>query len=125
MHFRELFGCLWSFLMLGVVALVIGVAASNGKLLHLIGGIVGLALLIVVPTSYLSARKLERARREFREIQNAHPYDAREHCPHRVHTLGQTGVPGVVTMTTKWCRICGACLGPAKLRESVFGNRWE
>lgn len=124
MSLRDLFGCLWSLLMLGVVAVVIGVAASNGKLLHLIGVIIGLALLIVVPTSYFSARKLDRARREYREIQNAHGYDAREHCPHRVQTLGQTGVPGVVTMTTKWCRVCGKCLGPARLKESIFGNRW-
>ena len=25
----------------------------------------------------------------------------REHCPHRVVEFGQTGVPGVVTLTTK------------------------
>jgi hypothetical protein len=39
--------------------------------------------------------------------------------------FGQTGTPGVATATTKWCRVCGGNLGPAKLKESPFGNRWE
>jgi hypothetical protein len=50
---------------------------------------------------------------------------ARKSCAHVFTQFGQTGIPGVVTTTTKWCRVCGANLGPAKLKESIFGNRWE
>ena len=49
---------------------------------------------------------------------------ARELCAHRYVTFGQTGVPGVVTMTSKWCRVCGSHLGPAKLKDSLFGGTW-
>ena len=57
-------------------------------------------------------------------IRAVHTYDAREHCPHRLFTLSQTGVPGVITVTNKWCRVCGKDLGPARLKKSLFGNQW-
>ncbi len=70
-------------------------------------------------------RKLTAAFREYDEIVEKYGYDAKEHCPHRVIQFGQTGVAGVVTVTTKWCKTCGKHLGSAKLVESVWGNRWE
>jgi len=71
-------------------------------------------------------KKLEIARAEYFEIEKKYGYIAgREHCPHRVVEFGQTGVPGVVTMTTKWCQVCRKKLGAAKLKTSIFGNRWE
>jgi hypothetical protein len=48
-----------------------------------------------------------------------------KNCGHAFVQFGQTGTPGVATATTKWCRICGSSLGPAKFKESPFGNRWE
>ena len=50
---------------------------------------------------------------------------ARRKCGHEFMQFGQTGIPGIATMTTKWCRVCGQNLGPAKLKKSFFGNRWE
>ncbi len=50
---------------------------------------------------------------------------AQAQCKHEFFELGQTGVPGIVTVTRKWCRVCGANLGPAKLKHSIFGKRWE
>jgi hypothetical protein len=71
-------------------------------------------------------KKLEIARAEYAEIEKKYGYIAgREHCPHRVVEFGQTGVPGVVTMTTKWCKVCRRNLGAVKLKQSMFGNRWE
>ena len=70
--------------------------------------------------------KLEVARKEYVEIEKQYgSIRGRDHCPHKVVSFGQTGVPGVVTMTTKWCKVCGKNLGPAKLKTSMFGNRWE
>jgi hypothetical protein len=71
-------------------------------------------------------KKLDAAREEFAEIAKEYgTIRGRDHCPHKVVTFGQTGVPGVVTMTTKWCNVCGKHLGSAKLKTSMFGNRWE
>lgn len=70
-------------------------------------------------------RKLTAAWREYDELVYKHGYDAKEHCPHRVVEFGQTGVAGVITMTTKWCKTCKKHLGSAKLVESFWGNRWE
>jgi len=72
------------------------------------------------------SKKLRAARQEYLEIEQKYGYaGAREHCPHKVIEIGQTGVPGVVTVTSKWCRVCGKNLGPATLKTSILRNRWE
>ena len=91
--------------------------------------IVGFAVAIVAIAAQISRNrdraKLSAARAEYEEIQKKyHTADAREYCPHRLVEFGQTGVSGVVTMTTKWCRVCGKYLGPATLKTSIFGNKW-
>lgn len=73
----------------------------------------------------VSGARLERARAEYRELQKQHGSSAPAYCPHKYISLSQTGVPGVVSMTHKWCRICGKHVGTATLKESIFGNRWE
>jgi hypothetical protein len=86
-----------------------------------------LFLIVAVPVLIFSAydnRKLRREQEEYRELQIRHGAAAREHCPHRRITLSQNDI-GVLVMTDKWCQICGAHLGPARLKESIFGNKWE
>lgn len=70
-------------------------------------------------------KTLELAREEYRTIQIEHPYNSQENCPHRLVSLSQSEVPGIMTMTDKWCKVCGKHLGPAKLRRSIFGDKWE
>ena len=71
-------------------------------------------------------KKLQNAREEYAEIEKKYGHiNSREHCPHKMVAFGQTGVPGVVTMTTKWCKVCGKNLGPATLKTSIFGNKWK
>jgi hypothetical protein len=87
-----------------------------------------IAVVIAAAVSASSAR--ERAR--LKALRDAYERDehalgreaARKKCAHAFVQFGQTGIPGVATATTKWCRVCGAALGPAKLKESIFGNRW-
>lgn len=70
-------------------------------------------------------RALSAAWREYCDLQNRYGDEAKEHCPHRVIEFGQTGVAGVVTVTTKWCKTCRKHLGSAKLVESMWGNYWR
>ncbi len=89
-------------------------------------GLIALAIVIAVKRSNKTAAKLEAARHEYQKNDYALGREAaRAQCKHEFIQFGQTGVPGVITLTTKWCRVCGANLGPAKLKESIFGNRWE
>lgn len=84
------------------------------------------AAVIYAGVAYImDGRKLEAAWKEYDALVLEHGSNAREFCPHRVVEFGQTGVPGVVTMTTKWCKTCKKHLGSAKLVESIFGNSWE
>ena len=70
--------------------------------------------------------RLMRARDAYRlDEHKLGAVSARKKCAHEYVQFGQTGTPGVATATTKWCRVCGGNLGPAKLKESLFGNRWE
>ena len=91
--------------------------------------ILGFVVVWVACAALVTIRKEKRrqaARREFNELIDRHGYQhARDLCPHRITTFGQTGIPGAVTCTTKWCAVCGKYLGPAKLKTSIFGNHWE
>ena len=92
------------------------------------GAVLLIAALIAVSNARDEAerRKVAAARDAFeRERSKIGRQAALAKCAHAFVEFGQTGIPGVVTMTTKWCRVCGANLGPAKLRESIFGDRWE
>lgn len=73
----------------------------------------------------MKERELDAAWKEYDALIGKYGSKARDFCPHRVVEFGQTGVAGVVTMTTKWCKTCKKHLGSAKLVESFFGNRWE
>lgn len=89
-------------------------------------GFIALVIVITVIRSNRKAARLEEARRKYEKNEYALGREAaRAQCKHEFIQLGQTGVPGVITLTTKWCRVCGADLGPAKLKESIFGNHWE
>ncbi|MEK7449680.1 MAG: hypothetical protein AAB019_09375 [Planctomycetota bacterium] len=71
-------------------------------------------------------KRIEDAFKEYDELVKKYgSFKAREHCLHKVIKFEQTGIPGVVTTTTKWCKVCHEYLGPAKLKTSIFGNRWE
>jgi hypothetical protein len=65
-----------------------------------------ISIILVAVHSWRTAAALDKAR----EI-----YASSRQCDHKFFTLGQTGVPGVITLTTKWCKVCGKNLGPAKL----------
>jgi hypothetical protein len=97
-------------------------------LLYVIGGLVvffGGGSIIGHVVSNIEWKKLKAAENEYLEISKKYGYvKAPDHCTHRIVEFSQTGIVGVVTMTTKWCKVCRKNLGPAKLKESIFGNRW-
>jgi hypothetical protein len=68
----------------------------------------------------------EAARRAYEEdaYENG-PTAAKSRCAHAFTTFTQSGVPGVVTVTKKWCAVCRSDLCPAKLVETLFGNYWR
>jgi hypothetical protein len=90
-------------------------------------------LLAVAAAAVAATARAAAARKRLAAARDAHEREesklgraaARKNCAHAFVQFGQTGVPGVAAATTKWCRVCGALLGPAKLKESIFGNRWE
>jgi hypothetical protein len=92
-------------------------------LLYICGTPFLLGLVAWVIEEALSARRIQKARDQYYELQKVHLYNARDYCPHRFISLSQTDA-GVMTMTDKWCKICGKHLGPAKLKKSIFGNKW-
>jgi hypothetical protein len=60
-------------------------------------------------------KKFAAAKAEFDVLEQKHGfYKAKELCPHRVTVDGQSGVPGVVTLRTKWCKVCGGLVPPKK-----------
>jgi hypothetical protein len=96
----------------------------------IIGCIVAFCVLLAVLdriATRLAWTKLSAARSEYAVIVEKYGASAaRDHCPHRVLEFAQTGVPGVITTTTKWCKVCGKHLGSAQLKTSIFGTRrWE
>lgn len=97
----------------------------------IIYGAIALAALFIGSMIYagvayvMESRKFDAAWKEYDALLREHGSSARDFCPHRVVVIGQSGVPGVVTMTNKWCKTCKRDLGPAKLVESIFGNGWE
>jgi hypothetical protein len=98
-------------------------------LLDIVGFIIALFIVGAVVGAVVDRilrKKLKSARAEYEQIEKEYGYNAREHCPHRLVEFGQTGVPGVVTMTTKWCKVCGKYLGSAKLKKSIesLGVSW-
>lgn len=88
------------------------------------GSLILLAGAVTLADKLIADRRLRIAREEYDEIQRKHPYDAREHCPHKIFQISQTDYV-VFIATNKWCKVCGKDLGPAKLKKSIFGNRWE
>jgi hypothetical protein len=89
-------------------------------------GFIALVVVITVIRSNRKSTKLKEARDEYGKNEYALGKDAaRAQCKHEFIQFGQTGVPGVITLTTKWCLVCRKDLGPAKLKESIFGNHWE
>lgn len=98
-------------------------------MLYVLGFIVALFVLLRIYDGWKAKRnwkKLEAAREEYLELEKKFGYiKAREHCLHKAIEFGQTGASGVVTVTTKWCKVCKKNLGSAHLKKSLFGNRWE
>lgn len=125
---RNLLEFLWGVFVLAVMGWLgwkLFTTFSFGEIIKL-AALLGLATFIVwYIVVRISATRLDRARAEYRELQKQYGSSAPAYCPHRYISLSQTGVPGVVSMTHKWCRICGKHVGTAKLKESIFGNRWE
>jgi hypothetical protein len=70
------------------------------------------------------AREAARRAYELDEYKNG-PTAARSRCAHAFVAFTQTGIPGMVTMTKKWCAVCRMDLGSAKLVDSIFGNFWR
>ncbi|HUR38992.1 MAG TPA: hypothetical protein VM222_05840 [Planctomycetota bacterium] len=81
------------------------------------------AIPIGIVESILAHRKLEAAIREYQELQVKHGASSKDHCPHRVFTIGQTDYV-VLTATDKWCKVCGKHLGTATLKKGFWKNRW-
>ena len=93
-------------------------------------GAAGFVALVVatIPVTIYGAirdrRTLAAAVLEYQELQIKHGSSARDHCPHRVFTVGQTDYV-VLTATDKWCKVCGKHLGAATLKKGFWKNRWE
>ncbi|RDD81526.1 hypothetical protein DVJ77_10110 [Dyella tabacisoli] len=92
-------------------------------------GFTALIIVIIAVRSKRTAARLARlaeARNEYdKNVYALGTVAARAQCKHEFIQLGQTGVPGVITLTTRWCRVCGEDLGSAKLKRSIFGSHWE
>jgi hypothetical protein len=86
-------------------------------ILTMIAGVIALLFVGVAIINFRDKRELAKywkARDEYDKIINRYGLlNAPDHCPHRIVQIGQTGVPGVVTMTSRWCKICGKYLGAA------------
>lgn len=88
--------------------------------------LIGVLAILARIVDGLRAGRLRRARTEYAALESQYGVVvARARCPHRMFQLSQTGVPGVVTLTTKWCLLCGRNIGSARLRRTWYGHRWE
>lgn len=125
---RNVIAFLWNILVLAVLiwgGWKLFTSFSFGEILKF-GALLALVIFVVwYNVVRIKAARFERAEAEYREIQARYGSAAPAHCAHRYFSFSQTGVPGVVTMTRKWCKICKSDLGPATLKESIFGKRWE
>jgi hypothetical protein len=94
--------------------------------LLIVGSIVAVLVVISKTVNWVQDKRIQTARYEYAEIEKQYgSTEGKEHCAHRMVEFSQTGCPGVMTMTLKWCKICGKNLGSAKLKESkIFGNKW-
>ncbi len=92
-------------------------------------GFVTFAVVVFAAKAWRDERRYrarEAARRVFEEDQSRHGRDAaRARCPHAFKTFTQTGVPGVVTMTKRWCAVCRLDLGAAEHVSGWFGDYWR
>jgi hypothetical protein len=117
-------GSLVSIILYFIVGGIIIASFYSATLRYVLGSIILFVAVVALIGKIYSDRRLQIARDEYSDIQKEYGYNAREHCPHRFLSLSQNDV-GVITMTDKWCKVCGKHLGPAKLKRSIFGNRWE
>jgi hypothetical protein len=124
MSLRHILGVIGSLILYFIVGGIIIASFYNMTLLYILGSIILFLAAVTIIDKIFRDRRLQTAREEYCEIQKEHGYNAREHCPHRFFPLSQADA-GVMTMTDKWCKVCGKHLGPAKLKTSIFGNRWE
>jgi hypothetical protein len=124
-----------SILVIAAIAVTVPLAAQGDDVAAVVVNVVlvGAACFVIVLVAWipvaivgaiLDRRKLAAAVREFQDLQVKHGYSARDHCPHRVFTVGHTDYV-VLTASDKWCRVCGKHLGSATLKKSIWGNRWE
>lgn len=123
MSLRYVLSILGSIILYLFVGGIIIASFYKMTLLYILGSIILIIIVVMIIGNYLGDRRLQSAREEYYEIQKEHGYNAREHCPHRLFSLSQTDA-GVMTMTDKWCKVCGKHLGPATLKRSIFGNKW-
>jgi len=125
-----------SVLVIAAIAVTVALIAKGGDnvaavvtTVVLVGAACFAVLLVAwIPIAIISAivnrRKLAAAVREFQELYVLHGYSAKNHCPHRMFTVGHTDYV-VLTASDKWCKVCGKHLGAATLKKSIWGNRWE
>lgn len=123
MSLRYILSILGSIVLYLFVGGIIIASFYNMTLLYILGSIILIFIAVMIIANYFGDRRLQSAREEYYEIQKEHGYNAREHCPHRFFSLTQKDA-GVMTMTDKWCKVCGKHLGPATLKRSIFGNKW-
>jgi hypothetical protein len=125
-----------SVLVIAAIAVTVALIAKGGDdvaavvvTVVLVGVACFVVLLVAwIPVAIISAildrRKFAAAVREFQDLQVKHGSSAKDHCPHRVFTVGHTDYV-VLTASDKWCKVCGKHLGSATLKKSIWGNRWE
>ena len=90
-----------------------------------VAALFAISLVGLLVTTIRNRSRLNAALREYDDLLRTHgAIDAKERCPHRVFTVGQTDY-AVVTAADKWCRACGKHLGAASLKKSFWGNTWE
>lgn len=122
--FRSILGFLGSLALYLIIGGTIIAGFYNPKFFIIPGSIILLAGAVTLADYLARGRRLRRARDEYSKLQREHGDGAQEQCPHRLFSISQKDI-GVMTMTDKWCRVCGKHLGPAKLKKSIFGNSWE
>jgi len=103
----NILGVVVAVVVIGSIVLFLGISAvelvvANTVLLWIVCSIIALLILAWILSSF-NGKRLEDARRKYR--------DAPELCLHKKVQFTQQDL-GVITFTTKWCKVCGKNLGP-------------
>jgi hypothetical protein len=112
----NILGVIVAVVVIGSIALLLVVSTvkfvvASTVLLWVVGSIVALLILAWIWALFDGKKREDALREHDKMIQTHGYYAARELCSHKRIQLTQQDF-GVITFTTKWCKVCGKNLGP-------------